>query len=156
MVLPQGYDRVEWFGRGPGENYADSKQASALGLYKSRVKDMVWPYLFPQETGNRTDVRCCGLTDIAGVGLAVNAYPLMEFTARYASIPDLEKAGHAYLLKEGKDVQLYLDQRQCGLGSGSCGPFTFEKYRIPCKPFSFRMAFRPWDRHKVSLNEAYR
>ena len=155
MVLPQGYENVEWFGRGPGENYVDSKESSPVGYYKNKVRNMCWNYIYPQETGGRTDVRFFGLLNFIGIGIAVKAFPLMEFTVRHTTTEDLENAKHAHLLKNRKEIYLYIDYKQCGLGSGSCGPQTFEKYRVPAKKFLFKLSLSPWEGYKTSLKDVF-
>ena len=73
MTLPKSLDRVCWYGRGPGESYVDSKQAQRFGLWRAGVDDLFTPYPFPQECGNRTDVKWVTLTNLRGMGLLASA-----------------------------------------------------------------------------------
>jgi evolved beta-galactosidase subunit alpha len=57
MEIPGDMDAVKWYGRGPGENYSDSKEAGRFGVYRKSVDELFTPYIYPQENGNRTDVR---------------------------------------------------------------------------------------------------
>ncbi len=69
LALPGAFDRVAWFGRGPGEAYADSQLATRFGLYRQTVDELYTPYVFPQENGNRSDVSWVAFTNPGGTGL---------------------------------------------------------------------------------------
>ncbi len=69
LALPVEGDRVQWFGRGPGESYSDTKLANRFGLWKAGVDELYTPYIFPQENGNRTEVTWVSWADRAGTGL---------------------------------------------------------------------------------------
>jgi beta-galactosidase/beta-glucuronidase len=140
MTIPAEFENVAWYGRGPGESYVDSKQANPVGRYEKKVHDLYMPYVFPQENGNREDVRWVTLTNERGVGLYAQGLPLLNFSAHYFTTQDLDKARHTNELQPRDHITLNLDYRQCGLGSGSCGPQTFEPYRI--QPEAFRFAVR--------------
>ena len=143
MTIPGMLENVCWFGRGPGETYADSKQAGKIGIYRKKVTELYTPYIRPQENGNREDTRSAFFTNLPGTGFAVLGMPLFSFSAHYYTTEDLEKATHRHLLVPREDITLNLDHRQCGLGSGSCGPDTFEQYRIKPGPFEFKLKFSP-------------
>lgn len=143
LGLDKGLDRAEWYGRGPGEAYEDSKEANLVGLYSSKVSDLYMPYVFPQENGNRQDARWLKLTGRGGKGLSIYGDPLFNFSAHYYTTEDLDKAQHTIDLHERDFITLNLDYRQCGLGSGSCGPETFPEYRVPAEPFSFSLVLEP-------------
>ncbi|WP_424556412.1 hypothetical protein, partial [Staphylococcus epidermidis] len=74
--------QVNWYGRGPGENYQDRKESTFIGLYQSTVKDQVHPYVRPQESGNKSDVRWFTLTSSNGAGLKFSSGASINFTAR--------------------------------------------------------------------------
>ena len=81
-TLPAGFDEAEWYGRGPQENYIDRRTGAAVGLYRSAVADLSFPYERPQETGTRTDTRWVALSSRGtGVGLLVVGLPTFEFSA---------------------------------------------------------------------------
>lgn len=142
MTLPMDLDNAAWYGRGPGENYADSKQACPIGRYAMPVLDLYTPYVYPQENGNREDVRWVALTNGRGVGLYAQGLPQLNFSAHYFSTRDLEKAKHTNELELAQEITLNLDYQQCGLGSGSCGPKTYECYRVAPEPFQFSIRLR--------------
>ena len=82
MGVPAGLRRVEWFGRGPGEAYADTGRAARVGRFTATVEELQTPYLYPQENGNRAGVRWATLTDGGGRGLRVEGEPTVDLTAR--------------------------------------------------------------------------
>ena len=83
MMLPKEYNQMEWYGRGPSENYWDRKDAAFVGMYKMNVHDQFHPYLRPQETGNKTDVRWVKLTDENGKGLMITGDTVLNISARH-------------------------------------------------------------------------
>ncbi|WP_123043443.1 glycoside hydrolase family 2 TIM barrel-domain containing protein [Cohnella candidum] len=144
MELPGRMDQVKWYGRGPGESYADSKQAARIGVYGNTVDGLHTPYVYPQENGNRTDVRWVSVTDRAGNGLLAAGSPVLEFSARRYTDHDLEAARHAGDLKPRDFITLNLDYRQNGLGSNSCGPAQLPAYALKAEEFRFRVLLKPY------------
>lgn len=130
MRLPAGFEKLEWFGRGPIENYRDRQRGSLVDLYESTVADQYVPYIMPQEHGNHTDVRRLSLTDERGSSLCVNAQGPLEFSASHFTAQDLYAAFHTYDLKPRAETILNLDLMQRGLGTQSCGPDALPQYRI--------------------------
>ena len=144
MELPQGFENVAYYGRGPDENYVDRKTGSLIGVYNTTVDGMFVPYMKPQENGNRTDVRWVSLTDEAGDGLLVSAENQMEFGAQHYSASELNSKAHPYQLKKSGQVYLTLDYMQTGLGNGSCGPIMLEKYKVQSnQKYTFTYRMRP-------------
>jgi len=144
LVLPNRFDQVEWFGRGPGESYPDSKMANRFGLYSAGVNDLYTPYIRPQENGSRCDVRWASFTDLRGMGLLSAGFPQFDFSALKFSIEDLDKATHRHILKPRDEVYINLDHAQHGLGSASCGPGQLPEYSLICGDFSFKLALMPF------------
>lgn len=140
MSLPGSLDQVQWLGRGPGECYEDSKQAGRIDLYRRTVDELRTDYLFPQENGNRCDVRWAALSAMNGCGLLAVGAPTLNFSVhRYATM-DIENARHPHELTRRDDLTLNLDYRQRPLGSASCGPGPWEFYEL--KPHEFRFTMR--------------
>ncbi len=137
LVLVPGLEQLEWFGRGPWENYADRKASAMVGLYRSTVTEQYVPYIMPQEHGHKTDVRWLSLTDDAGRGLMVLGSPTFEFSASHFTADDLYRARHTIDLQARDEVILNLDHRQRGLGTASCGPDTLEPYRLLDSEYHF-------------------
>jgi beta-galactosidase/evolved beta-galactosidase subunit alpha len=144
MEIPGDLDRVKWYGRGPGENYSDSKEACRVGVYTASVDGLFTPYIYPQENGNRTDVRWISITDASGLGLLAAGNPTLEFSARRYTDKDLEEAKHASALVPRDFVTLNLDYRQNGLGSNSCGPAQMPDHKVTSGAFTFRIELTPF------------
>ena len=143
LVLPAGLEDVTWYGRGPHENYCDRNFGAAVGVYRSTVDDLFVPYIYPQENANRTDVRWVCLANGDGAGLLAVGDPVLQFSAHHYTLENLTVAAHTCDLRRVDDVHLYLDWRQAGLGSLSCGPPALAKYEVPAGDVSFRIALRP-------------
>jgi beta-galactosidase/evolved beta-galactosidase subunit alpha len=142
LVLPQGLDRVTWFGRGPGESYRDSKLANRFGLYSKKVAQLSTPYVYPQENGNRTETSWVSLTNLRGVGLVAIGLPQFDFSAHHYTTEDLEKARHTIDLPQRPEVYLKLDHLHRGLGSASCGPGVLPEYELGPVEFSFKLRLK--------------
>jgi beta-galactosidase len=143
LHLKPGFEHLQWFGRGPLENYWDRRRTSIVDLFAGTVTEQYVPYIMPQEHGNHTDVRWLSL-DNGHAGLHVAARGLLEFTASHFTAHDLYAANHTYDLKPRPETILSLDLHQRGLGTQSCGPDALEPYRL--KPGKHRLAFelRPY------------
>ncbi|HZO88367.1 MAG TPA: glycoside hydrolase family 2 TIM barrel-domain containing protein [Chthonomonadaceae bacterium] len=149
-ALPGSLRRVSWYGRGPGESYPDSKEANRIGLWTADVDDLYTPYIFPQENGNRSDVRWVALTDTRGLGLLAVGLPELNFSAHRFTTEDLDRALHTCDLKPREAIFLNLDYRQNGLGSASCGPGPLPRYQLRPEEFRFRLRLRPFSVDSLS------
>ncbi len=143
MTLPGILDHVTWLGRGPGESYADTKQAARFGLWQAGVDELLTPYVRPQENGNHTDTCWVALQDGHGIGLLASGSPTLEFSAHRFTTTDLDHAQHTYDLTPRPTITLHLDLQQNGVGSASCGPGVMKVYQLQARPFVFRMRFQP-------------
>ncbi len=130
LILTPELEQLEWYGRGPWDNYSDRKASAAVGRWRSTVTDQYVPYIMPQEHGHKTDVRFLRLTDADGRGLCVAGRPTFEFSALHFSDDDLFRALHTIDLTPRAWVFLNLDAAHRGLGTLSCGPDTLERYRL--------------------------
>ena len=90
-VIPS-LDSVEWFGRGPFENYVDRQSAADVGRYRNRVADHYVPYMRPQENGYKTDVRWLSLSDGRDAALLVIADRTIGFSAHHNRLRDFVPA----------------------------------------------------------------
>ena len=130
----------DWVGRGPRENYPDSKSASPFGLYSLPIEDMNVLYDYPQETGNRENTVSLTLNTADGRRLSFSGSDEFCFSYHDFSIGSLESATHKNELERSEDVNyLYVDYKTRGLGSESCGPAPEEKYEL--RPHSFEFSF---------------
>lgn len=144
MKLPKFMSRVKWYGRGPGESYIDSKEANPFGVYKSTVDELYTPYVYPQDNGNRTDVKWVSFSDELGVGFVVYAEESLNFSAHYYTTEDIEKARHLSDLSKRDFITLNIDYKHYGLGSNSCGPLPLPQHRLETKEFQFNIRWKPY------------
>lgn len=143
LIMPGRFKQVRWYGRGPHENYCDRQKSALVGVYESTVEDLFEPYIKPQENGNRGEVRWVALRDSEGAGLKALGN-LINFTARNYALADLEGAlNHSELPKPRLNIYWHLDYRQHGLGSHSCGPEPWLKYRLNAVPMTFKVKLQP-------------
>ena len=147
LVMPGRYDRAEWFGRGPHDNYPDRKQSAAMGLYGSAVADMDYPHIQPQASGAREDTRWAVITDTMGLGLMVAGDPAFSFTASRYTDRALTAAGHRFDLPQSDATIVSIDLAQGGIGSNSCGPRPMDKYLLTlAQPRSYAFWLKPYQR----------
>jgi beta-galactosidase len=139
-------EQVRWWGRGPGESYRDKKQAQLFGRWSvSDVDDLWTDYEFPQDGGNRTDVRSVEFLNKSSDRLLRARFGDLEgasFSASHYSTKDIDECKHPYELRERKreDTVVRLDWAHHGLGTASCGPWTLPEYQLTTdKEFDFEM-----------------
>ena len=137
MAVPATLDRVEWFGRGPGEAYADTGRAARVGRFAANVDELQTPYLRPQENGNRRDVRWATLGDGHQTALRLEGEPTFDLTVRHWTSEQLDQARHPTDLVAGDRLWVNLDHAQQGIGSASCGPGVLPAYRLDPVPVTF-------------------
>lgn len=152
LDLPASFSKLEYYGRGPGENYIDRHSSTFIGKYESDVKDEYYPYIRPQESGNHTDIRYFSIFNPAsGKGITFESYAPMECSAIPYSIEDLDsgdKKEHAWGQHSGDLVdkgltQVHIQQRQYGLGCiDSWMSKPMEKYRMHYGDREFRFVIK--------------
>ena len=157
MAIPGEFSTMSWFGRGPNESYWDRKTGSAVGLYSGPVEENFHPYVRPQETGNKTDVRWLALTNKEGAGLLAVGMPLLSASAWPFTMDDLEKATHINELARSKTITVNLDYKQMGVGGDdSWGARTHPEYTLPAKAYSYRFRLRPYTPDMGDINSVAR
>ncbi len=152
LDLPASFSKLEYYGRGPEENYIDRHSSTFIGKYESDVKDEYYPYIRPQESGNHTDIRYFSIFNPAsGKGITFEGYAPMECSAIPYSIEDLDsgdKKEHAWGQHSGDLVdkgltQVHIQQRQYGLGCiDSWMSKPMEKYRMHYGDREFRFVIK--------------
>ncbi len=137
------YDRVEWYGNGPAETYADRKHGAKLGIYKNMVKDNMAEYLVPQECGNKTDVRYGKVTDMKGRGILFTG-DNMNFSALPYTPHEMENAKHPYELPEVHYTVVRVSAAQMGVaGDDSWGAPVHPEYLLDVsEKMQFTFTFR--------------
>jgi len=148
MIIPGAYEHVSYYGRGPHENYSDRNTSAFYGLYESTVDQMYFPYVRPQENGNRTGLRWLTLTNDQGYGLKISGMPAFSGSALHYSIEDLDydDSGnkHTADLRPHPEIFLQIDMRQMGVGGNdSWGAKPLDKYRIMPGSYSFSFIMSP-------------
>jgi beta-galactosidase len=148
LTVPGAYEVIEYFGRGPHENYIDRKSSALVGQYQSTVDEQFVPYTAPQENGNKTDVRWLVLKDEEGYGLMIHGLPVFEFSALHYSRETLsrhnENTRHIPDLKKSDETYLTVNYKQMGLGGDdSWGAKTHAIYCLPAKPMHFEFLISP-------------
>ncbi len=139
MRVPGSLRNVTWFGRGPQENYWDRNLGAAVGLYRNTVDKMWFPYIKPQETGNRTGVRWVSFTDDHGFGLKATGLPLLYFSAWPFHMEQLEIHNHPSEIAFSKDITVNLDYRQMGVGGdNSWGDLPHQEFLLPATQYDYR------------------
>lgn len=147
--VPSRYHGTEWYGRGPGESYQDRTDGERLGRWTLDVAQWAFPYVRPQETGNRTGVRWLALRDDEGYGLLVVGEPEVEATAipfaREDLDPGAEKAQrHWGELRPRDSVFLNVDFTQMGVaGIDSWGATALPRYTLPYGAYRYEFRMRP-------------
>ncbi len=139
LRISKNYNAVDWYGRGPYENYPDRKTASFLGAYHKDLEHFIVPYPAPQDNANRSDVRWFSLESPDGNSIKVTGLQPLNFRAwRYAE-EDLENARHDYQLARRDFINLNIDLNIHGVGGNdSWGAKTMEKYtNSGSKPYEF-------------------
>jgi beta-galactosidase len=150
--LAPEFSKMNWYGRGPFESYADRKDAALVGSYSATVADSYFPYLMAQENGNKTDVRWVQLTNEEGQGLLVSRVGtgLLNINARdYMDAALLAaKNPRTQTVERGTATVLNIDLQQMGLGGDdSWTPRTHPEYLLPAnKTYTYRFRLRAFDR----------
>jgi len=159
LIMPRRFDQVTWLGRGPQENYQDRKTGAFVGLYKLPVSGFYFPYVRPQENGNRTDVRWAAVTDSTGNGLLFKGMPLLEVTTHHQIMEDFESPvrtvgrfvdGQKVINRHVNDViprdltSVNIDFKQMGVGGdNSWGAWTHDQYRLTAKEYTYSFLMHP-------------
>ena len=148
MAFPLNFDKVEYYARGPWENYIDRQTGSYLGRYYTTVADMFEPYPKPQSMANREDMRELVLADaVTGNGIKVETIKgEAAFSVLYYDDETLKNAAHTWDLGSPADVYAHFDIIQRGIGNGSCGKNTgtISQYYVPSTgTYEYTLRFTP-------------
>ena len=144
MALVSDFENIEWYGRGPHENYPDRKVGAFIGQYNSSVNDLFTPYLIPQDNGVRCDVRWMKASsdDEDKPSLTIQASKPFMFSALHYDATDFDKAIRPEYLIPREETILCLDAEVLGIGNGSCEAPTLRKYHVPVKPYEFEFTIQ--------------
>ncbi len=144
MTMPDAFEKIEYYGRGPHENYADRKTSALVGRYETTVDGMAAEhYVRAQSMGNRSDVRWFTVKSGDGAGIKVTSHGRMEFSALHCTDEDLWEAKHDFDIPRRPATYLNIDCMQQGIGNASCGPGPMDKYMIPEGGVSYSFRIEP-------------
>ncbi|KQW99627.1 glycoside hydrolase family 2 TIM barrel-domain containing protein [Flavobacterium sp. Root420] len=148
IIVPKDFSNMSYYGRGPHENYIDRNYSSQVGLYNQTVSEQYYPYIRPQETGNKTDIRWLELSNDK-LKLTVKSDNLLAITALHYLNEDLDDGlkkdqRHAAELKERDLTSLKIDYKQMGVGGiDSWQAWPMEKYLLKDKNYQYQFKITP-------------
>ena len=154
MILPEDYTHLTYYGRGPWENYSDRKESSFVGLYKQSTSEQLFPYVRPQESGNKCDVRWLELVDNEGVGIRIEGLQPLSICAMPYRAEDLDpgltkKQMHYSDIEPRREVVLNVDLAQRGLGGdNSWGAQPHDEYRLTADKYNYGYVIIPIDKNR--------
>lgn len=152
MVINSCFQKVKYYGRGPGENYQDSKTADIIDIYKNTVDGLFTNYPFPQDNGNHQDVRWLALTNHFGDGLFIQAPEPFNFSVWNYTMENIHKAQHINELERTPFVTLNLDYKILGLGSNSWGSEVLDSYRVRMENFIYSFVLFPYNESYINTS----
>ncbi len=127
----------------------------SVGCFNSTVNEQYVPYIVPQEHGNKTGLRWISLKDGDTSGIIISSSGLFEGSVSHYPDEILFSSSHSFELKPSSETFVYLDHLQRGLGTGSCGPDTLEKYIIHSGNYHFDFILRPFDTRNSNPNHLF-
>lgn len=149
MHLDKSMEHVRYFGMGPDENYADSKEAAQMGLYANTVDGLFTNYVIPQENGNHMGCKWVSMTNDRGMGLLASTEGDFNFSASWYEDKDLDDAKHTCDLVKRDYIVFNVDYKQNALGTNSCGQWQLDKYRAKFEDFKLSFRLTPFNNKEV-------
>ena len=136
LQMPYTMEKSNYYGRGPIENYSDRKDCMRIAIYSDEADNQYFPYIRPQESGTKSDIRWWKQTDATGLGLQVKSCTPFYASALHFDTEELDDGDekeqrHSFDLKKSKYTNLFLDAAHMGVGGeNSWGAWPLEKYRV--------------------------
>lgn len=152
LTMPKSFRTIDYYGRGPVENYIDRQGAAKIGRFTQSVDDQYWGYIRPQEGGNKSDLRWWTLTDPDGIGFTVESSAPFEASALPYAMDDLDDGpskdqNHSGSLVKRDFVTLNIASKQMGLGcEDSWGAWPLPEYLLPYGDYEFNFVLKPTSR----------
>lgn len=156
MQMPKAFEAIEYYGRGPVENYSDRNHCTDLGIYRQSVDEQFYSYIRPQETGNKTDIRWWKQLNAGGNGLKVVGEAPFSASALHYTICSLDDGvqkdqRHSPEVKKADLTNLCIDKAQMGLGCvNSWGAMPLPQYMLPYGDYEFTFILSPV-KHSVEI-----
>ena len=170
MDILKDFQNLTWYGRGPHENYADRKASTIVDVFSGKVSEQFHPYIRPQESGNKTDVRWVAFRNNSGAGIMFSGF--FSFNASHYNPEDFDhgfdplldgynanfevrkKQMHTIDLKERDLIHLNIDHLQMGIGGeDSWGAMPLKKYQIVPKKYTYYLRMIPLERYSDPKKE---
>lgn len=152
MQLPYDMDKSQYYGRGPIENYSDREDCMRIGIYSDDADNQYFPYIRPQESGTKGDMRWWNQTDASGFGFKVKSCKPFYASAIHFDTEELDDGDdkdqrHSFNLKKSRFTNLFLDAEHSGVaGENSWGAWPLEKYRLHYGDKNFTFVLIPLDK----------
>ena len=152
LILPADYKSFTYYGRGPWENYEDRKESAFLGLWRQSTDEQLFPYVRPQESGNKCDVRWLELTNAEGLGIRIEGLQPLSVSAMPYRTEDLDpgftkRQMHYSDIEPRREVVLQVDLAQRGVGGDNAwGAQPHDPYRLTAERYSYGYVIRPINR----------
>lgn len=150
LELGKEFSKIQWYGRGPWENYWDRHTASNIGKYSQTIDQQYFPYARPQESGNKTGVRWINMQNSRGLGIR---FELADSVLSVAALPysleqldpaPVKKQFHSGELEKADRIFMHVDLKQLGLqGMDSWGAMPLKEYWIPAGTYTYSYWIRP-------------
>ena len=156
VQMPKDFDAIEYYGRGPIENYADRKACTDINIYRQSVDEQFYSYIRPQENGTKSDIRWWKQLNHSRNGLQIVAEAPFSASALHYTIESLDegpvkKQGHSPEVAKANLTNLCIDKVQMGLGcEDSWGRITRPEYQIPYADYEFTFILTPV-KHQVEI-----
>ena len=156
MQMPKCFETVEYYGRGPVENYSDRNHSTDLGIYRQSVDEQFYSYIRPQETGTKTDIRWWKQLNAGGNGLKVVGDAPFSASALHYTICSLDDGEqkdqrHSPEVQKADLTNLIIDKAQMGLGCvNSWGALPLPQYMLPYGDYEFTFILTPV-KHQIEI-----
>jgi beta-galactosidase len=153
LVMPKFFDQIEYYGRGPVENYIDRNSSQFLGIYNQSVDNQFYPYIRPQETGTKTDIRWWKQVDRAGKGFEFESIEPFSASALYYTVESLDDGDekdqrHSPEVPKSDYTNVCIDKVQMGLGCvNSWGAKPLDKYLLHYQDYEFIFRITPINKY---------
>jgi beta-galactosidase len=149
LPMPKNYETIEYWGRGPIENYSDRNNSTFIAVYRQTVTDQFYPYIRPQENGNKTDIRYWKMINETGKGIQIVAEEPFSASALHYTIEQLDEGMtkhqmHSQEIEPANLTNLLIDKVQMGLGCiNSWGALPLKDYMLPYQDYEFTFVISP-------------
>ena len=149
LPMPENYETIEYYGRGPIENYSDRNNSTFLAIYRQTVTEQFYPYIRPQENGNKTDIRYWKMINETGKGIQIVAEQPFSASALHYTIESLDEGMekhqmHSQEIEPAKLTNLLIDKVQQGLACiNSWGAMPLPEYLLPYQDYEFTFVISP-------------